>query len=230
MESLPPGNVLVMPIGKTVRVCVGYANTVRALFWLSAARDGSVYTGWSAKDPEPPSILLPERLSDGGTRYNWEHVVALDPSERRVKTSFHGSGVILSTRGRNVGVNLGLLKHRSLLCNYIPKHPDHWPAVEPIRKHDVVVHDLCRDECPITIDLYYQPAGSLPVLASDLEKGAFVLTIEFTEGGGRQGVLLHLVFWRQPQMVKWAPRWVIAWPHLGREAPVQHESWFEPEN
>lgn len=228
METLPPGNVLVMPARKTVRVCVVYADTIRALLWLNVGKDGSVYTGWSAQDPEPPSVLLPEVLPGGGMRYTWERVALLDPSERRVKTSFHASGVILSTGGRTVGVNLRLLKHRSFLCNYIPKHPDHWPVVEPTRKHDVVVRDLLHDECPISIDLYYQPAGALPVLASDLEKGAFVLPIKFAEDAGHQGVLLHLVFWRQPQMVRWAPRRVIGWPHLGRDTPVQNGSWFEP--
>jgi hypothetical protein len=148
---------------------------------------------------------------------------------RRDKVSFHASGVILSSGGRRIGANLRLLTHRSYLCSYFPKHPDHWPEVRRVRNRDMIVRHLIQDECPLTVELFYQPAGGLPILSSHLAKGIFVAPVEFTgiEGHGR--VLLHLAFARQPAAINWAPRWVIGYPSISEViVPGKFEQWFEP--
>ena len=226
---LPADRIGVNPAGKTVRVCSEYRGETRALLWINLAKDGSFYTGWCAKDKEPPSILVPERLPDGGERFGWNRSEPIDCSHRRPKTSFHASGVILSSGGRHIGVNLRLLNHRSLLCVYFPKHPENWPVVAAPRRRDLLVHNLIQDECPLFVDLYYQPAGDLPILSSQLDRGVFVAPVGFTGVLGHDRVLLSLVISRRPSAVRWAPNWIIGYPVLSAAtAPVEREQWVEP--
>lgn len=196
---------------------------------MNVARDGSLYTGWCLKDHEPPHRLIPEQLPDGSVRFEWDRAEPIDASARREKTSFHASGVTLSSGGRSIGVNLKLLTHRTYLCTYFPRHPQHWPIVATVRRRDMLIRDLIGDDCPLMVQLYYQPAGTLPMLGSHLENGIFVAPVGFDgiEQHGR--VLLQLAFIRQPSAVKWAPRCVIAYPSVSEAtAPLDAERWFEP--
>jgi hypothetical protein len=228
-NELPPGNVVVLSAGRDLRVCADYQGQVRALLWLNIGRDGSLYTSYCARRTQPGFRLIPEVLADGSSRFTWDRkeVAELDPE--REKVSFHASGLIYARIGWSVGINLRLLTQRTHLCTYFPRHPSYWPVVKAPRQRDLVVRELLQDECPITVELYYQPAGELPVMPTDLTSGRFVLPVGYLDVEGHGRVLLHLVFCRQPGASSWPPSWVIAWPKLGaRAAPLEAERWFEP--
>ena len=225
---LPPDHIPVMPAGRRMRVCVEYGPSIRALLWLNVAKDGSLYTGYSTRGIGPSKELIPKQLPDGAFEFEWEGERRLLTSMRD-KISFHASGIILSDIGRSVGVNLRLLSQRTLLCSYLPKHPDDWRVVRGTASGDIVITQLLSDDCPMVIELFYQPAGSLPILASRLDEGFFVLPIGYESGKNHKRVLLHLVFRRQPQAVNWSRTWIMTWPSVrNRKEPSCREEWMEP--
>lgn len=81
----------------------------------------------------------------------------------------------------------------------------------------------------MAIELFYQPAGSLPILASQLDKGCFVMPIGYEGVEKHARVLLHLVFRRQPQAVTWSRTWIMTWPSVrNRKESALREEWIEP--
>jgi hypothetical protein len=231
MTTLPPDNVLVMPAGKALRVCVDYHGRCLAVLWLTIGKkDGSVYTSFCAPPGTQPRQLIPHEAEDGVVQFAWDDTELIADPEERQKVSFHASGVIRSPLGRQIGVNLRLLTQRTLLCTYFMPHPDRWPTVATLRARDALLRQLLDDECPLYGHLFYQPAGHLPVLASNLEAGSFVVPIGFTGVAGHDRVLLHLCFQRAPRG-SWPPRWVIGYPTLGgRREPSSREQWIEPDS
>jgi hypothetical protein len=229
MSKLPDHHIPVLRAGRRLRVCVDYKGKTRVLLWLMVGTDGSLYTGVGARLPADPRKFIPTLLAGGGVSFSWDAFEPYHPLDNRAKISFHASGVILSPMGRSIGVNLRLLSERTYLCSYLPNHPDNWRVVVNGKRGDVVLQDLLGDDCPLAIELHYQPAGKLPVLDSDPESGSFVLPIGYTEVEGHECVLLHLVFRRQTNADRWPPRWVVAYPSLkGKGEPPVVEQWFEP--
>lgn len=213
--ELPQGNVAVLSAGRTIRICAEYRGKVRALLWLKIGRDGSLYTSFSARRTQPSFRLIPETLTDGSSKFTWDRLELVEHDLKREKVSFHASGMIYARTGGSVGVSLRLLTQRTFLCTYFPRHPGFWPLVSAPKNRDLVIHELLQDECPITVELYYQPAGELPLIPTDLNLGRFVLPVGYVDVQGHERVLLHLVFRRKPEARTWPPSWIIAWRSSG---------------
>lgn len=226
-EIVPDGAVIALVAGEHFRFCVEYETQIRALLWLSIRRDGSLYTGFGNASRESIKRFIGQRREDGTTSFSWgEYEFVAGPE--RPKMSFHSSGVILGSHGRSVGVNLRLLTQRTLLCTYLPSHPTEWRVVPTPRRHDAVASKLIMDECPVSVDLYYQPARHTR-LVSNLEKGMFVLHLQYGGLDLNDDVLLHLVVARQPSAGVWRPISIITWPSIeGRQTPSKVEEWIEP--
>lgn len=227
-RNLAPDKIVVLRAGQRLRVCVDYECSIRALLWVTVRPDGSLLTNFSGQLTDV-RWLVPESLPDGRARFVWGRSVASQNVAVRPKISFHASGMILSDSGRSVGSNLRLLTHRTFVCWYLPPHPMHWRTVDRVRMGDLVIRELLGDDCPLSVELYYQPAGTLPVLESKLDQGSFVLPVGYTNVEVHERVLLHFVFRRQSRAGVWPPRWGMGWPRIGpRTSPLKSEGWFEP--
>lgn len=226
--ELPPGNVAVLRSGQTARICIEYGGRARSLLWIATGKDGSLYTNYCLDGPAVGSRLIPEVSPDGGVRFSWTNGEPLsDPT--RPKISFHASGIIYSPSGKSIGVRLRQLTQRSLVCAFLPRHPSQWRELQTHRSRDIVLRNLIQDECPLAVELYYQPAGARSSIAANLQVGRFVVPIGFTDVEAHNRVLVHLVFRRLASARLWPTKSVIAWPHIGSHLePVGGEYWFEP--
>lgn len=211
-----------------LRICAQYQDGVRRLLWLRVSKDGSLYTGFYAPRTQPMVNFPAEVLPDGSHRFNWDTAQAVETLPNHEYTSFHASGLVKSPSERSFSVNLRLLTHRTWLCVYLPRHPDFWPVAESDSKPGLVIHSLLDDECPLSLRLHYQPAGELPIIASDLGQGVFAVPIGYEGVDGHGRVLLHMVFCRHPD-ARWAPYWTIAWPTVaGSKERIDNELWIDP--
>lgn len=226
--DLPPHSVITPRGNERLLVYAEYQGSVRKLLWLRVSKDGSLYTEFCAPRTQPRVRFPAERLPDGAQRFSWESAAVVESAPNHEHMSFHASGQINSPFKTSFSVNLCLLTQRTLLCVFLPRHPDFWPLAESDDAPAAVIRDLFGDECPLILELYYQPAGELPIMPSALEKGVFTLPIGYEGVAGHARVLLHLVFRRQPGAA-WAPYWTIAWPTIaGRKKGPDTEFWIEP--
>src|SRR5690242_21790190 len=155
LKTLPDSQVAACAAGTRIRICVEYGSTIRSLLWFVVRKDGSLYTDVVADAPRIEHTFTPTYLPDGRCTFTWENAEPIDAAKWRPKISFHASGIIVSSIGRDVGVNLRLLTMRTLLCAYLPAHPDRWRPVEHTKRGGIIIHDLLQDDCPLSIELYY---------------------------------------------------------------------------
>jgi hypothetical protein len=228
-SQLPLDHVIVARAGRTFRLCIEFAAVMRALLWIKLSKDGSLYTAFCQKNSTDPLRLVPAVMQDGSVEFRWDRSESIAHLPPREKMSFHASGVILSRLGRSVSVNLRLLTERTLICTYLPRHPDMWEPVQVPKTRDISVRELIADECPLTIELYYQPAGTLPLIATDLPTGRFVIPIGYSGVDVHERVLLLFVIRRQPDFGEWQPQSFLTWPSVaGRAVPADRDEWVEP--
>lgn len=226
-SDLPADRVPVLQAGDLLHICAQYQTSIRKLLWLRVSKDGSLYTRFCAPRTQPMVNFPAEVLPDGSHRFAWDTPEAVEALPNHEHTSFHASGIINSPSERSFSVNLRLLTHRTWLGLYFPRHPSYWPIVESDGEPALVIQNLLDDECPLSLRLYYQPAGELPIIPSDLGKGVFVVPIGYEGVDGHGRVLLHMVFSRQPG-ARWAPYWTIAWPTVaGSKGRLDNEFWIE---